>query len=125
MVYAQRGETCTQDSHLFATDIKILLTSRLNKKKRFLEWAAYTLAQSKEFAKTGQRSLHDYFDQNAPKPTKEYIKNTEESIITRRHQTQKNIRQVHQLTHRQYRSNKTALYHTDTIFYFTDFHTRE
>ena len=90
-VYDQRGETCTRDSHLFTTDIQIMLTSRLNKKKRFLEWAAYTSAQSKEFAKTGQRSLHDYFDQNAPKPTKEYIKNTEESMITRRRQTQTKI----------------------------------
>ena len=89
-MYAQRRETRTRDSHLpvFATDIKIMLTSRLNKKKRFLESASYMLAQSKEFAKTGQGSLHDYFDQNAPKPTKEYIKNTEERIITRRHQTQ-------------------------------------
>jgi hypothetical protein len=59
--------------------------------ERFLERAAYTLAQSKEIAKRGQRSLHDYFDQNAPKPTKEYIKNTEESMITRRRQTQTKI----------------------------------
>jgi hypothetical protein len=53
-VYAQRGETCTWDSLLFATDIKILLNLMLNKKKRFLERAAYKLAQSKEFKK-GQR----------------------------------------------------------------------
>ena len=59
--------------------------------EKFLERTTYMLAKSKEFAKTGQRSLHDYFDQNAPKPTKEYIKNTEERIITRRHQAQTKI----------------------------------
>ena len=49
--------------------------------EKFLERTTYMLAKSKEFAKTGQRSLHDYFAQNTPMP-KEYINKTEERRTT-------------------------------------------
>jgi hypothetical protein len=39
-----------------------MLTARLFKKKRFLERAEYIIDQSKDFAKTGQKSLHEYFN---------------------------------------------------------------
>ena len=66
-VYAQKGETCTWDHYLFATALPQMLTARLSNKKRFLELAAYCiLDQSKEFAKTEQRSLHEYFAPTTP-----------------------------------------------------------
>jgi hypothetical protein len=66
-VYAQKGETCTWDHYLFATALPQMLTARLSNKKRFLELAAYyILDQSKEFAKTEQRSLHEYFAPTTP-----------------------------------------------------------
>jgi hypothetical protein len=59
-VYAQQGEICTQDQHLFTTALPQMLSARMSKKKRFLEErTAYILDQSKEFPKNGQNSLHE------------------------------------------------------------------